>query len=558
MLGKVWLKACIYLLLLASSLSVCTAVGFADAAQPVVAVDEYHQNALRPNIMWNMSTLISELTAGGYAIREIKGPISSTTLAGCSELIITAPSNRYSSDELAAVQSFTGAGGGLMLCANYGVSDGTTTPWAPICQTLANNVGLSLDSTSATDNLHNADGYPYWIPFSGSSIGSHPVMTGVNSLQCFATTTMPAPTGSTMLARTDSDASPSLRPTIITKPYNFGRVILSGSPLYLANPVYEVVINDQTMDMMGLLAADNRRFAYNAVTWLAGASGRPLVAASLTSPSCIVYDTATVTGTVCDATLAQYVLEYASLNSSNWISIGSAQTSSVINGILGSWDVKDVEPGDYTLRVRAINIQGNQYSVCIPVTVKRLVDIARTGDVKTLDIGELVRVTGKEVVGGSDELNGRICVEERDRLSGATILTSQSVPRGSSVTAIGTLKMVDGVLVIDAISIDAQAGSVIPISPLGMSNRSACEASSTMGTSGVLTRAWGSVTGTDAVGFTISDGGSGDGLKIITVYARAQITPPDSGKTVVITGIRTLYNGEPCLIVRNQDDIKQF
>ena len=539
-------------------LASCCAACFADAPQPIVAVDEFHLNVLRPNLAWRMTMLTSELTAGGYAVREVKEPLSAAALAGCSVLLITTPSSDYTTDELTAIRSFLDAGGGVMICANYGISNGLVPPWAPICQILAGNVGLSLDNNSPTDSLHNIYAYPYWITIGRSAIGTHPVTTGINSLQSFAMTTMPAPSGTTALASTDSDASPASRPAIIAVPYDAGRVILSGSALYLADPIYGLNINGQTMDMMGLLAADNRRFAYNAITWLAGAAGRPLVSATSSATSGIAYDTVTISGMVCDASLGQYVLEYAPADDqTTWTQIGPVHTSSVISSILGTWDVSGVSEGDYMLRIRAADSQGNQYSVIEPVEVRRLIEIGSIADLNKQAEGALVKLTGKEVVAGSDELVGRLCIEESNRLSGVTVLTSDTVHRGSDVTVIGLVKRLDGVLAIDAISTTAQPGPERPIGPLGMTNRNCSTVLARMGIGGVVTKVWGDVLSTDADGFVIGDG-SGATLKIVSKYAQSSIVVSDGVKHVVVSGVVSSCNGVPCLIVRNQNDVQSM
>ncbi len=542
----------------AASLACFSGTLHADTPQPIVAVDLFHYNilSLRPQSTWRMVMLRNELVAGGYAIREINEPMTSEALSGCSVLLVTRPNVYYSDTELTAISAFVSAGGGVFFGANYGVLNGYPTSWAPACQSFANVFGVTLDNNNATDPLHNVSGYPYWITFGSSCIGSHPVDTGISSLQCYATTTIAPSTGATAVASTDSDAVPPLRPAIVAKAYQSGRVLIAGSSFYLADPVPNVNLGTVTADMLGLTAAGNRRFAYNAVTWLAGAAGRPLVTVT-TVPPAIVYDSLSLVGTVCDAQLAQYVLEYAPVaDQSVWTQVGPVHGASVINDALGTWDVTGVAAGDYVLRVRATNSTAGQYSVNVPVRVDHPQALSTISEVAGLPVGTLVSLSDKCVVAGSDDLVGRIYLEEDNRSNGIAVITTAAAPRGSRVSVIGTIGLDSGIRAINALNVTVQQPQGPIPAPLGVTNRSAGSAIAGLGTTGVLVKTWGKVISSDASGFIIDDGSCPGGLRVVTGYGSSAITPPDTEHVVSVVGIGASDGGAPAVVTRTSTDVQ--
>ena len=524
----------------------------ADSPQPVVGVDEFHLNLLmlNPAAMFRMTMLRDELVAGGYSVQQINSPITPAALAGFAALIVTTPSDYYDYTELNAVKGFATAGGGVFFCANYGIDNGLPTLWAPICQEFANSLGFTLDNNTATDSTHNASGYDRWVTFGGPCIAAHPVTGGVGVLQSFSTTTLVPSANVTTIVSTDSDAVPPLRPAVQVRDYGAGRVVLSGSPLYLADVVPDRDIGGgRKADMTGLTAAGNRRFAYNAITWLAGAAGRPLVTVSLSASIGVPGDVIDVNGTVCDANLTGYVLEYRLASGTGaWTQIGSVHTSSVVGAKLGEWNLAGVPPGDYTLRVTASNGAGGSYSVSHLVHVAYA--LARISDLAGTPNGTYVKLTDKEVAAGSDDLIGRIYLEESDRCSGICVLTAASALRGTLATVTGVHNVSGAAHTISAAAVTTRPKpSGGPLGPVGVVNRAVGGSSAGASTTALLVRTWGRVLGSDSNGFRITDGSPSE-LQVLTGYARVSIPAPAVGSTVAVVGAGASYQGGPAVVAR--------
>ena len=516
----------------------------ADTQQPVVAVDEFHLNylLLNPSATWRMTMLRDELVAAGYAVREIEDPISPAELCGCSVLVVTTPQSTgdYDVSEISAIQSFAAGGGGVLICSNYSSQ----------VQPLVDSLGFTLHNDTATDAAHNAEGYDRWVTLTGSCITNHPVTAGVGTLQCYSTSTLAPSANATPLAVTDSDALPPLTAVAQARAYGAGRVVACGSPLYLADPVPRRDIGGgRYADMLGLTAADNRRFAYNAITWLAGTTARPLVTMSLSKSVGAPGDTIDVTGTVCDAGLVGYVLEYMPTSGAGvWTRIGPVHTSSVVNGRLGEWNLAGVAPGDYTLRVRADNSVGGSASASATVHVATPLD--RISNVAVMPNGAYVKLVDKEVTIGSDDLVGRIYVEEGDRSSGICVLTGAEARRGTLATITGIHNVSGASHTITAVGVSTrprQYGG--PIAPIGIANGGIREVSTGASPIGLLVKTWGVVVEANSDGFSITDGSTGQ-LEVLTGYARSAVTVPPVGSTVAVVGAGATYQGGAALVAR--------
>jgi hypothetical protein len=349
-------------------------------------------------------------------------------------------------------------------------------------------------------------------------------------------------TGATAIVSTDSDAVPASRPAMLTKTHGLGRVIVIGNPMYLADRVPDVGMN-------GLLAAGNRRFAYNAITWLAGTAARPLVTASLSKSVVVPGDTIEVNGTVCDALLSGYLLEYRPAGGIGaWTQIGATHSACVIQGKLGEWSLAGVSPGDYTLRVTATNTAGGSYSVSDTVHVAYV--LSRISDVSSVPNGGYIRLVDEEVVAGSDDLVGRIYLEESDRTRGLCVVTSAEALRGTLATVTGIHSVSAGTHTVTSVDVTTRSRpSGDPLEPVGVVNGKVGGSSAGANTTGLLVKAWGTVLGSDTNGITITDGSAGT-LRILTGYARDPISAPADGSTVAVVGAGADFAGGPAVVAR--------
>lgn len=175
------------------------------------------------------------------------------------------------------------------------------------------------------------------------------------------------------------------------------------------------------------------------------ASAAPPPTAIITSPATdtVLDGHVTIKGKASGAGFGQYVLEYGvGLAPSTWISIGSPQTTPVIDGTLGVWDASPLSTGDYTIRLTATGTGGSS-------TVSVLVHVLKTSVALVKDNidGTRVMLTGKTVTVGPEEFGQTMYVEEPDRTSGIKVSLSSSqtgIPISSVVTVAGTLQTADG------------------------------------------------------------------------------------------------------------------
>ena len=95
----------------------------------------------------------------------------------------------------------------------------------------------------------------------------------------------------------------------------------------------------------------------------------PVVAISVPAAAASVTAVVDVRGSVNDASLAAYVLEFGTgSDPQSWTPIASG-TQDVADGSLGSWNTLGLAAGAYTLRLRAADAVGNSAETRVPVTV---------------------------------------------------------------------------------------------------------------------------------------------------------------------------------------------
>ncbi len=67
---------------------------------------------------------------------------------------------------------------------------------------------------------------------------------------------------------------------------------------------------------------------------------------------------------------SSYQLSYWSKNLFNWVPIGSPAIAPVKNGLLGSWNIKDIPVGPYLLRLAVVNTGGQVFSKIIKIEIE--------------------------------------------------------------------------------------------------------------------------------------------------------------------------------------------
>lgn len=419
------------------------------ASGPLVIIDQYHfiQLSTDSSDVWKMVSLAQELTDNGYAVQSLQVPVTDAALAECAVFIVTAPAISYSDAELLALQAFVQSGGGVLLAADYGVSltTGNPTSWAQPCKKIANAFGFTLDNNAVSDPDHNIYDYPYWITFGTGAMGSHPIMQNVNTVQFFGATTLSGPDGSENLISTYPSATPASRAAATSAAIGSGCVVVTGNSLFMADVVAGRNVNGQLVDMTGIQCADNRRFAYQVITHLAGSRGRPLVSVSSPASGDTLYGTVTISGTVCDADLLDYRVEFAPASNPSDSLIIAYEAQSKVMQPLAVWDVSSIPAGDYLLRVVARKSGGVQHSCELPVTVEPLEQPATIADCKSYADGTLVKLSGKVASSASGDFEGHFYVQEPDRSSGIRVISQASgIKVGDNVSMVGRLGSLSG------------------------------------------------------------------------------------------------------------------
>jgi len=91
------------------------------------------------------------------------------------------------------------------------------------------------------------------------------------------------------------------------------------------------------------------------------------------APSELVSGTVEIIGTADDLHFESYKVDYGEgLEPGSWIPIQETTTTPVVDGILASWDVIDLSPGDYTIRLTVNDVVGNVSTYDVAVVVDNI------------------------------------------------------------------------------------------------------------------------------------------------------------------------------------------
>ena len=187
--------------------------------------------------------------------------------------------------------------------------------------------------------------------------------------------------------------------------------------------------------------------------------------------------------------------------------------------------------------VSGVNTQGVDFYAAVT-------DMPGIAYVKSLPNGEDVRVAGKAVTAGSDEFEGFFYIEEDDRFSGIRVATDQVVQAGDLASVTGVMATSDGERCIEASKVEVTPGAAVVPDPLGLTcfmlggrpvNLYTAGVTGGVGLNnmGLLVRCWGRVSNPSAGQFTLTDGTTPAGVKVIC----EGIDPPDDDSFVQVTAI---------------------
>ncbi len=176
------------------------------------------------------------------------------------------------------------------------------------------------------------------------------------------------------------------------------------------------------------------------------------------------------------------------------------------------------------------------------------------GATRNLPDGANIQLSGKTVTAGTNEVAGRLYIEDPDRSSGIAVLTSTPVSSGAVVSVSGSLGRVEGerVLINTIVQVVSPSGAQLP-RPMYVNGRDiggrslnvicpGVPGAAGMYNLGLLIRAAGRVTAVGTGCFWVEDGGNRaaeGGTTGIKVLSNAAVTV---GKMVKVTGVSSAYN----------------
>lgn len=219
-------------------------------------------------------------------------------------------------------------------------------------------------------------------------------------------------------------------------------------------------------------------------------------------------------------------------------------------------DILSPVAGTYTITVSSHNIPYGPQPYALVVSGgfgEEATIVSTIADAKAMPDDTLIGITGKVVTAGTEVLTDHFYIQEMDRTTGIKVSHTGSVPTAGIVSIEGTLASDGWERYIDATSVTVvSTGNPIP-SPLGIRNSDigGLGLGGRLGpeNTGLLVRTWGEVVSTGADHVFIDDGYSP--LKIWT----GNLTKPEEGDYISVTGISSAEPGAPIVKARFADDI---
>ncbi|MHA2497053.1 MAG: hypothetical protein ACXAEI_16395, partial [Candidatus Hodarchaeales archaeon] len=309
----------------------------------IVLFDESHGTNWLINTSY--TAFADYLTDNGYTVKWMSR-FSSDLLDLAHILVISDGTINYTTGELAVIDSFVAAGGGLFLIADQ-------DQWG----LEADQVGLEFeidrnDTGFLQDSDDGSGSQSSYIVFNDSNLSSHPIMQGLSRIELNGTTGFNTIGNGAALVLTDADGtctwssggSANGIATIAATEHQLGRVVYSADADFLRG--------DQDGDSDGMsnfFDADNNRFVVNAFQWLVENRG-PVINVISPNGGETLAQTVTINWTAIDPNKDELTYDlYYRAEGTTWISLASNLTTTEYN-----WATNDLSDGDqYQVRVVA-------------------------------------------------------------------------------------------------------------------------------------------------------------------------------------------------------------
>jgi hypothetical protein len=222
-----------------------------------ILVDQAHGNISIAPTVYDYASFVASLASAGYTVDALTSPLTPEALRRHGLFVIPTlgtPQQFYTDAETAALQAYVRQGNGLFLICDYQTNvPGRRSNAAE--RELCAAFGVILDGNMAIDPTDATEGSGFWIKFHPRGFADHPIMQGINSVQCFATATMSGQGVS--LVTTDSDAVPANKSVAMALHYAAGKVVVVGDSNFFGQDGQSFIDYE-----------DNRRFGLNIVDWL--------------------------------------------------------------------------------------------------------------------------------------------------------------------------------------------------------------------------------------------------------------------------------------------------
>lgn len=267
------------------------------AAQPVVVVDQAHNNSSTAGVFGRYWPFAQLLRADGYSVRKGTQPFARKSLHAARVLVIVNASGAakpqflginlpsrtegdrgapaFTDAEIRAVQDWVARGGSLLLIADH-------APFGAASAAMARAFGVTLHGGFVEVPDEQSD--PLLFSRENHRLGDHPIVTGasaraaVRRVQTFTGESLDGPPGASVLLRLPAGAIEYMPPAggsgnLVPQPagtaqgvaftYGQGRVVVLGEAAMLTAQV-----SRRVRFGMNSPGNDNRQFTLNLLHWL--------------------------------------------------------------------------------------------------------------------------------------------------------------------------------------------------------------------------------------------------------------------------------------------------